>query len=283
MRYKELGWVPLMVSCAPLLVQAAAGPQLMQAQQLLPGTTLETAGYLVSEKLDGVRAYWNGNRLMTRHGLSIDAPAWFTSALPPTPLDGELWIGRGQFQEISNLVRNGKPDDSAWHQVSYQLFDLPEYPETFAERSRALRTLIQQLAQPHIVWIEQRPIESRAALDQQLSELTANGGEGLVLHHRSAHYLPERNPLLLKYKGYQDAEATVIGYTDGEGKYAGQVGALIVRIEDGTQLRLGSGLSDADRASPPPLGSQVTYRYNGLTAQGIPRFARFMRRYDPAL
>ena len=55
-----------------------------------------------------------------------------------------------------------------------------------------------------------------------------------------------------------------------------------MQLPDGRRFRLGSGLTDAQRANPPPIGSLVTYRYNGLTSKGLPRFARFQRlRLDP--
>jgi len=55
------------------------------------------------------------------------------------------------------------------------------------------------------------------------------------------------------------------------------VGALLVERPDGLRFRLGSGLDDAQRAAPPPIGSLVTYRHNGHTRNGVPRFARFLR------
>lgn len=282
MNNSHWGWMPLL-ACTPALVQAAPQPPLMHAETLLPDRVLESSDYLVSEKLDGVRAYWDGHQLLTRQGFRIAAPSWFTERLPAVPLDGELWLGRGQFQPISTLVRTGNAQDPLWHQVSYQLFDLPAHPGTFSERSAALRELIAPLDQPQLVWLEQRPVANRATLEQWLEASVANGGEGLMLHHRAARYQAERSALLLKYKRYQDAEATVLGYTQGQGKYSGQVGALIVETDHGIRLRLGSGLSDAERLNPPPLGSRITFRYNGLTAQGKPRFARFMRRYEAGL
>ena len=104
------------------------------------------------------------------------------------------------------------------------------------------------------------------------------GGEGLMLHRGASHYRAERNDDLLKLKPYQDAEARVVGHLPGKGKYAGMLGALEVETAEGLRFRLGSGLSDAERRAPPPLGCRVTYRYNGINEKtGTPRFARFMR------
>ena len=66
-------------------------------------------------------------------------------------------------------------------------------------------------------------------------------------------------------------------YRPGKGKYLGMVGALLVEDERGRRFALGSGLRDADRANPPAIGSLVTFRHDGLTAKGTPRFARYLR------
>src|SRR5690606_1286923 len=59
----------------------------------------DVADYWVSEKLDGVRAYWDGQQLISRQGNRFNAPPWFTANFPDTPLDGELWGGRGTFEQ----------------------------------------------------------------------------------------------------------------------------------------------------------------------------------------
>jgi len=70
-------------------------PALMLAKVYHPGVDL--ADYWVSEKYDGVRGYWDGQQLLTRGGERVQAPAWFTEGWPRSPLDGELWMGRGTF------------------------------------------------------------------------------------------------------------------------------------------------------------------------------------------
>ena len=79
----------------------AESPPLMLAE--IYREDVNPADYWVSEKLDGVRAYWDGSRLLFRSGQTIQAPDWFTRELPRTALDGELWIGRGQFEKLSPL------------------------------------------------------------------------------------------------------------------------------------------------------------------------------------
>lgn len=270
----------LLAGAAPLVAAAAAArdaipPPAMLATGYEAG--IEVSAYWISEKLDGVRAHWDGASLRTRGGHLIAPPPWFTAGWPAVAMDGELWIGRGRFDEVSGIVRTSAADDAAWRKVRFMLFDLPGHPGTFDARVTRMRTIAVDAG---VTWLQPVPqfrVADAAVLDARLAKVVALGGEGLMLHHGNARYRTGRSDWLLKYKPYADAEARVIGYTAGQGKYAGMVGALVVQRADGRRFRLGTGLSDAMRARPPPIGSHVTYRYNGLTSQGAPRFARFMR------
>jgi DNA ligase-1 len=160
--------------------------------------------------------------------------------------------------------------------MHFMVFDLPADPAPFELRARHI---VELLGRARIAWLQPVPqsaVRDRAALDARLGTVAAAGGEGLVLHRRGAHYRAGRSDDLLKYKPYDDEEARVVGHTPGRGKYAGKLGALLVQRRDGLRFRIGSGFSDAQRAHPPPIGSIVTYRYNGLGANGVPRFARFL-------
>jgi DNA ligase-1 len=236
------------------------------------------AEYWVSEKLDGMRGYWDGRQLLTRGGEIIHAPPWFTADWPDTPLDGELWIARGQFSQTVSIVRQQKPDDAAWRKLRFMAFDLPAHPGTFDERNAALQRIVAQVGQPWLQQIEQSRLSTKHELQALMKRVTEQGGEGLMLHRGSSRYRAERNDDLLKLKPYQDAEARVAAHLPGKGKYAGMLGALEVESPDGLRFRLGTGFADAERRDPPPLGSWVTYRYNGVNEKtGIPRFARFLR------
>lgn len=260
----------------PVVAAPSGGqaPAVLLAAEFRPG--IDPAAYLVSEKLDGVRAYWDGKQLLSRSGRVIDAPDWFVAALPATPLDGELWLGRGRFEALTATVQRGR-EAPEWRSVRYMLFELPAAGGDFAERSAALQALAQQVDRPWVAAIPQFFTVDRESLEKRLAEVLAGGGEGLMLHRADAPYQTGRSDALLKLKPWQDGEAEVIAHLPGKGKYAGQLGALRVRTADGREFSLGSGLSDAQRREPPPLGSIVSYRFRELTAKGLPRFASFWR------
>ena len=274
----------LILACVLLAgtVQASAEdtrPPLLLANVFDEGADLPA--YWVSEKYDGIRAYWNGRDLLTRNGHSIAAPAWFTAGLPAVPLDGELWIGRSQFEDVARTVRDAIPDTTAWRAVRFMVFDLPAHPGTFDERLIALEGL--RLAPPAYA-VEQFRVADIETLRRRLKEIVDAGGEGLMLHRGDSRYRSGRSDDLLKLKPLLDAEARVVGYVEGKGKYVGMLGSLRVERPDGTQFLLGTGFTDEQRRNPPAIGTDVTYSFNGLTAEGLPRFARFVRERteDPA-
>ena len=233
--------------------------------------------YLVSEKLDGVRAFWDGQVLRTRNGNVINAPAWFVEGFPAQALDGELWIGRGRFDPLSSTVRRQMPDEAEWRRVRYLVFELPQAPGVFRERVQALRNAIIAAGVPWLQIVEQFEIKDRKALDLKLDEILKIGGEGLMLHRADALYTIGRSDILLKMKLWHDAEATVVAHHPGKGKYKGLLGALRVRTADGIEFMLGTGLNEADRRNPPQIGSVITFRYRELTRRGLPRFASYYR------
>ncbi|MES2952446.1 MAG: DNA ligase [Pseudomonadota bacterium] len=261
---------------------APGAPALMLAKVYHPGVDL--ADYWVSEKYDGLRGYWDGQRLLTRGGERVQAPAWFTAGWPATPLDGELWAGRGQFARATSTVRQQVPDDAAWRGMRFMVFDMPTHGGPFTDRIPALKAVVTQIAQPWVVVVAQTRATTHAALQAQMNRVVKAGGEGLVLHRGASLYTAARNGDLLKVKPHEDAEARVLGHQAGRGKYAGMLGALLVEsvasgnaAAPGVRFKIGTGLSDAQRHDPPPVGSVVTYRFRGLTDAGVPRFASFVR------
>lgn len=238
---------------------------------------IDPSGWLVSEKYDGVRALWGGQRLRFRSAAAIAAPARFLSTLPSTPLDGELWLGRGRFDALSGLVRRHSPDDQGWHELRYMVFDLPGAPGRFAERANEPAHIAAAVRWPQLQAVEQSMLASRQALHDRLAAVVREGGEGLMLHRADAPCVTGRSRVLLKLTPQQDADALVVAHLPGQGRHAGRLGALRVRRDDGIEFQLGTGFSDAQRDTPPPLGSTVTYPCRGPTPQRVPRFASFLR------
>lgn len=273
-RWILAAWVGLLTVLV-LPVWAGPPPTLMLANVYHGDVPL--AQYWVSEKYDGVRGYWNGHTLISRGGNPIHAPVWFTAGWPAVPMDGELWGGRGQFERASGTVRAQTPDDAAWQHMHFMVFDLPAATGTFDQRLIRLRKMRTQLRTRFIRIVKQFHVADRQALQQKLDEVVAGGGEGLVLHRGDSLYRAGRTGDLIKFKPYDDAEAEVIAYLPGKGRNQGRMGALLVERPDKTRFHLGGGFSNEQRNHPPALGSWVTYRYNGLTAKGLPRFARFVR------
>jgi len=262
---------------AALLAAAAfpAPPDLLLAEVMPPD--LNPAAYLVSEKFDGVRAYWDGRALWFRGGGRIPAPAWFLERLPPVPLDGELWMGRGRFEELSGEVRREQPREDAWRRIRYLVFELPGAPGPFEARARAIEALVARVGWPQLEAVAQTRVKDRAELQARLRDVLKAGGEGLMLHRADAPYATGRSDALLKLKPLLDAEAVVVGHLPGKGRLAGLVGALEVETPEGRRFRIGSGLTDALRRDPPPLGATITYTYRGLTRTGLPRFPAYLR------
>lgn len=257
--------------------QADTPTSLMLADVYRQG--LDISRYWVSEKLDGVRARWNGVQLISRGGNVFPAPGWFMKGLPAVPLDGELWMGRGRYEEVSSIVRT-RHSPEGWQAIRLMVFDLPGHAGTFSQRVRAMNQLRIESDSPHWDIVDQQRIDGEDELLEWLHRVSDEGGEGLMLHREDALYTGGHSQHLFKLKVFTDAEATVIGYRPGKGQFAGQMGSLKVRTDQGVIFFIGSGFSHAQRRRPPPLHSRVTFRYQGLTKNSVPRFAVFLRIRD---
>jgi DNA ligase-1 len=232
-------------------------------------------GWWMSEKLDGIRAYWDGAQFWSRLGNRFAAPAWFTAALPRHPLDGELWMGRKLFQRTTSVVRSGDAGD-AWKQLLYVVFDAPASAAPFEERMDELRAALDRHAPPYARWHEHVRCAGVDHLRAELARVEALGGEGLMLRRPGSRYEVGRSSSLLKVKTFHDAEARVVGHAPGAGKHKGRLGALEVELADGTRFSVGTGLSDDERRAPPPIGSVITFRYQELSEDGVPRFPSYV-------
>ena len=247
-----------------------------QAQDLLLAKEYQkqdVRGWAMSEKLDGVRAFWDGKQLLSRNGYAFTPPPSFTRDFPPFALDGELYSGRGQFEHISSVVRSHRGD---WTGLKLHVFDVPQAQGNLYRRLAVLQNWLKAHPQANIVCIAQHKVRDFAQVEAFLRQIEAGGGEGVMLRDPNADYAAGRSNQLLKLKSLQDAECTVTAHLAGKGKYRGKLGALSCRNEHG-EFRIGTGFSDADRSKPPPAGTVITYRHRGFTAKGLPRFPSYLR------
>jgi DNA ligase-1 len=254
--------------------EEASGPPILLAERWDNETNL--AGWWMSEKLDGVRAYWDGRRFLSRQGNVYHAPAWFTAGLPDLPLDGELWIDRKKFQRTVSIARRQDRSDH-WKELRFVVFDAPALADPFEARLRHVGDLLRKLALPYAAAHAHECCRGLDHLRVELARVEALGGEGLMLRQPGSKYEVGRSTTLLKVKSFQDAEARVVGHEPGKGKHKGRLGALMVEMANGKRFAVGTGFSDAQRASPPPVGSTITFRYQELSEGGIPRFPSFVR------
>ncbi len=262
-------------------------PGVLLANKALP--KLDYTGWWLSEKLDGVRAYWDGTRLLSRNGNAFTAPAWFLAALPNgCTLDGELFGGRKKFQTTVGIVKSS-PGHPGWATLTYELFDMPSAGALpFEDRMLKLQTLFRAPAtgvvpagSTHVHIVEQQLCTGAAHVTDALAAIEALGGEGLMLRQPKSTYVCARSNTLLKVKSTEEVDALVRGHDPGKGKHLGHCGALLVELANGKQFCVGSGLTDAQRAKPPAVGTVVVVRFQELTDGGIPRFPVFAGcRYD---
>jgi DNA ligase-1 len=230
----------------------------------------------MSEKLDGVRAWWDGERFWSRLGNEYFAPDWFKAKLPKEPLDGELFGGRGRFQDTVGIVKR-MDGGAAWREIAYVIFDAPTQQGPFAERL-AWAHALELGSHAHV--LEHERCTGTDHLRNELAGVEAMGGEGLMLRKPGSAYVAGRSDTLLKVKTFHDAEAVVTGHQPGTGRHRGRMGALLVKLPDGTPFKVGTGFTDAERDDPPSIGTTITFRYQELTRAGVPRFPSYLRDRD---
>ncbi|MFO0817004.1 MAG: DNA ligase [Pirellulales bacterium] len=253
--------------------EAVEGPPLLLAESW--DNALDLTGWWMSEKLDGVRAYWNGKEFLSRKGNLYHAPDWFVEGLPTAPLDGELWLDRKAFQRTVSIVRRQDKSDQ-WRQLRFVIFDAPQAASLFEERIEFLRDQSPSWGNSFVAIHEHALCQSVAHLRSELQRVETLGGEGLMLRQPSSKYAVGRSATLLKVKTFHDAEAQVIAHEPGKGRHQGRLGALTLRLENGKTFSVGTGFSDKQREAPPSIGSTVTFRYQELSDAGIPRFPSYV-------
>ncbi|WP_024954298.1 DNA ligase [Sulfurospirillum arcachonense] len=241
--------------------------------------SLHVDGWFMSEKLDGVRAYWDGKKLISRGGKVFKAPKWFTKDFPLFEIDGELWSKRDDFDNISGIVRKQTPH-KGWKNLTYNIFEVPNQKGGLKNRLDVLDDFLKVKPNKYIKIIKQITCKDKQHLKSFLKKIEDKGGEGVVIRNQNALYINKRTAEALKVKSFFDSECEVIGYKKGRGKYENLLGSLICKMKNGVIINLGSGLSDILRRNPPKKGIIVTFKYQGLTKNGKPRFPVFMRVKD---
>jgi DNA ligase-1 len=249
------------------------GPPLLLAERW--DRLADLSGWWMSEKLDGVRAYWDGKQFLSRLGNLYHAPDWFIEGLPDVPLDGELWIDRKMFQRTVSIVRRQDKND-LWREVRYLVFDAPAQGGHFEQRLKFFHEILTDRKPPFAAAHSHEVCKDLDHLREELARVEALGGEGLMLRQPRSKYEIGRSWTLLKVKSFLDAEGRVVGHKAGAGRHKGRLGALQVELADGTRVDVGTGFSDAERGNPPPIGSLITFRYQELSEAGVPRFPSYI-------
>jgi len=236
----------------------------------------DVIGWVMSEKLDGIRGYWDGARLQTRQGRILHPPAWFVQNFPSFELDGELWSKRGHFEFIQSTVMDQEPGKE-WAKITYNIFEAPNSEGDFYLRMDKVQKWFEANRNPQVRVIPQVRVESKNHLVGFLNEIHSKGGEGVIVKNPLMPYHTGRSPHVLKVKKFQGMEGVVTAVNEGKGKYKTMMGSLTLALDDGTVFKLGTGFTDQTRKNPPPIGTVVTFKYYGLTRNGIPKFASFLR------
>lgn len=231
-------------------------------------------GWIMSEKLDGVRGFWDGKQLISRQGFPLAPPDYFIKDFPPFAIDGELFSERGKFEEIAATVRSASP--KGWYKLKLHVFDVPNAEGNLFERLNTLRQYLVKNPSQYIEIIEQIPVKDKTHLNTFFTQIQQLGGEGVVIRNPYSPYIQGRSAQILKLKAIDDEECTVIAHHKGKGKYANKLGSVTCENKRG-RFRIGSGFKDKDRENPPAIGTLITYKYRGLTSNGKPRFATFWR------
>jgi len=246
---------------------------------------VDVVGWLMSEKLDGVRGYWDGKRLLSKNGNPFYPPKVFTQDFPTFPLEGELWGGRGTFEKTVSTVKKKQPHDG-WLQLRFAIFDVPRAPGGFTHRLQNAQDWFEKNPPGFAFVIPQKIITDNEELKAELKRVEELGGEGLIVRRPDTLYAKGRTDEILKVKSFFDMEAVVVAHIKGQGRNKGRLGSLLVELADKqkTRFKIGTGFSDEERDNPPAIGSIITFKYYGFYASGIPKFPSFLRmRTDTAL
>jgi DNA ligase-1 len=246
----------------------------------------DVRNWIHSPKLDGVRAWWDGEKFWSRLGNEYHAPQWFKDAMPKgVVLDGELFAGNGNFSETVSTVKKFIPNDDEWKKIQFWVFDLPKHGGIYEDRM----TELVKILPTHVtgctdlcVRVPTGHIASGYSTFDLLKDFEKAGYEGVMLRQPGSLYEEGRSNTLLKVKSFKDCEVEVLDYIPGKGKHKGRMGALHVKMDSGVEFDVGTGFKDQERENPPAVGSRVTIKYQELSKDFVPRFPVYVsnRNYE---
>ena len=236
----------------------------------------DVVGWVMSEKLDGIRGFWTGKELLTRGGMKLTPPKWFIKNYPPFAIDGELWTKRNDFENISSIIRS-KNSKQRWKSVSHNIFEVPSQSGGLLKRLSVLKEYLRENPNPYLKILPQTVINAKGQVADFLKEVSADKGEGVVVRNPNTLYQTGRLSSALKVKQYLDAECTVLEILPGKGKYQNMMGSVLCQTDSGKKLKIGSGFKDKDRANPPAIGSKITFKYYGFTKKGSFKYPVYLR------
>lgn len=262
--------------------------QVMLAKDIEDVKSRSYIGWYASEKLDGMRCYWDGvgatgekvkgrpvTGFFSRYGNVISVPKrWVEEAPKGVKLDGELWCGRENRQKLLATTKDYYPSKD-WDDVEFHVFESPGSGKLFKDTYQYLLSLSLSLSlPPFIKVVEQTILESSEHQGMLLKAVIAKGGEGLMLRNPYSYYQNTRSSDLVKVKNKLMGRATVIGFTRGKGKYSGMIGALTV-MWNNVVFDI-SGMVDSERVIGSfNDGDKVMFQYCGLSTNGVPQEARY--------
>jgi len=233
----------------------------------------EIRNWVMSEKLDGIRAYWDGATLVTRKGKKIHAPKSFTKNFPKFELDGELWTKRNDFENIQSIVMDKKPSKN-WSEITYYIFEVPNQAQTFLKRLNIAKKWFNQNPNYQVKILKQTKIKNKKHLDSFLNKIIQKKGEGVIIKDPMQDYYTGRSPHILKVKNAQDMEGKVIAINIS--KKTTILKSLVLELKNKVTFNLGTGFTRMQRENPPKVGEVVTFKYYGFTKNGKPKFASFL-------
>jgi len=240
----------------------------------------DTKGWYISEKLDSVRAFWDGAYLWSKKGKKYRLPDYFCDGFPESPLDGELFMGKGNAHKLALLLQKKKPKDEEWNEVKFIVFDAPELKLPFKDRLDRLRRAFRVPLSPYITLYEYKVCGGSTDLANELDKVEKAGGEGFILRDPKGFYVKGKSSSVMDANVFHYEEADVIGHEPGKGKYENLTGGLQVQNVYGIVFTLTTGMTDAWRKNPPKIGTKISYKFKSVSDMGVPKYPSIVRSSD---